>query len=103
MILIRWLYKTRFTDMGPLRAIRRRSFDAMEMQDPTFGWNAEMQVKAIRYGLRIEEVPVRYRKRIGKSKISGTVKGTVLAGIKIIATIVFYYPTYRRSRKTRQA
>ena len=97
--MIRWLYGFRFSDMGPFRAIRRRSLEQLGMRDRTFGWNAEMQVKAIRYGLRIVEVPVRYRKRIGESKISGTIKGTVLAGVKIIGTILLYYPGYLRSRR----
>lgn len=100
--LIHWLYGGRFTDMGPFRAMRRDSFEKLGMSDPTFGWNAEMQVKAIAHGLRITEVPVRYRKRIGKSKISGTVKGTILAGVKIIGTILGYYPTYLRSRAERR-
>ena len=97
--MIRRLYGFRFSDMGPFRAIRRRSLEQLGMRDPTFGWNAEMQVKAIRHGLRIIEVPVRYRKRIGKSKISGTIKGTILAGVKIIGTILLYYPAYLRSRR----
>lgn len=92
--LIRWLYGTRFTDMGPFRAIRRPDFDRLDMRDKTYGWNAEMQVKAICQGLRICEVPVRYRRRIGTSKISGTVRGTILAGIKIIGTIIRYYPRF---------
>ncbi|NIM20193.1 MAG: glycosyltransferase [Candidatus Latescibacteria bacterium] len=96
--LIRLLYGTRFTDMGPFRAAKRRGFDTLRMSDPTYGWNAEMQVKAIIEGLRIVEVPVRYRRRIGKSKISGTVKGTVLAGLKIIGTILKCYPRYVRCR-----
>jgi glycosyltransferase involved in cell wall biosynthesis len=99
--LIRWLYGVDYTDMGPFRAISRRSLEVLKMQDQTFGWNAEMQVKAILSGLRIREVPVRYRKRIGKSKISGTVKGTILAGTKIIGTILRYYPAYLRARKRR--
>lgn len=97
-MLIRWLYGNAFTDMGPFRAIRRDAFDRLGMRDPTFGWNAEMQVKAIARGLRVREVPVRYRRRIGRSKISGTVTGTILAGAKIIGTIFFYYPWYRRER-----
>jgi len=97
--LIRWLYGVRFTDMGPFRALRRTSFDALGMRDPDFGWNAEMQVKAIENGLRIKEVAVRYRSRIGTSKISGTVKGTILAGTKIIGTILGRYPGYLRTRK----
>jgi glycosyltransferase involved in cell wall biosynthesis len=95
--LIRWLYGVRFTDMGPFRALTRSGMERLDMRDTTFGWNAEMQVKAIIKGLRIREVPVRYRKRIGRSKISGTVKGTILAGTKIIVTIVKLYPRYLRS------
>jgi glycosyltransferase involved in cell wall biosynthesis len=100
--LIRMLYRFRFTDMGPFRAMRRDCFEQLHMSDPNFGWNAEMQVKAVLAGLRIVEIPVRYRKRIGKSKISGTVKGTILAGSKIIGTILKYYPRYvrRKSRMT---
>jgi glycosyltransferase involved in cell wall biosynthesis len=96
--LIRWLYGVRFTDMGPFRAIRRESLARLGMRDKNFGWNAEMQVKAIEKGLRIREVPVRYRRRIGKSKISGTIKGTILAGGKIIGTILRYYPRHLASR-----
>ena len=97
--LIRWLYGVAFTDMGPFRAIRRAALADLELSDPDYGWNAEMQVKAIIQRLSIEEVPVRYRKRIGRSKISGTVKGTILAGIKIIGTILRYYPRYSRLEK----
>ncbi|MCZ6766616.1 MAG: glycosyltransferase family 2 protein [bacterium] len=97
--LIRWLYGVRFTDMGPFRAVRRTSFEGLRMRDPDFGWNAEMQVKAIENGLRIKEVPVRYRPRVGTSKISGTAKGTVLAGTRIIGTILGRYPGYLRSRR----
>ncbi len=96
-LLMRWLFGRRFTDMGPFRAIRRRHLLAFGMVDKTFGWNVEMQAKAIIDGVRIIEVPVRYRKRIGKSKISGTVKGTVLAGTMIIGTIFKYYPAYVRA------
>ncbi|UCH82825.1 MAG: glycosyltransferase family 2 protein [Candidatus Latescibacterota bacterium] len=96
--LIRWLYGVRFSDMGPFRAMRRDKLTALGMRDRNYGWNAEMQVKAIAAGLRILEVPVRYRRRVGTSKISGTVKGTVLAGAKIIGAILGYYPRFRRSR-----
>lgn len=99
--LIRWLYGTSFTDMGPFRAVRRDALQALAMADPTYGWNAEMQVKAVLHGLRIREVPVRYRQRIGRSKISGTVKGTVLAGTKIVGTILRYYPRFVRQRSGR--
>jgi glycosyltransferase involved in cell wall biosynthesis len=97
--LIRWLYGRHCSDMGPFRAIRRESLKLLGMQDETYGWNAEMQVKAIIRDLTVAEVPVRYRKRIGRSKISGTIKGTILAGVKIIGTILRYYPEYVRSRR----
>ncbi len=87
-LLIRWLYGYRFSDLGPFRAIRWSNLLALQMRDPNYGWTVEMQVRAAREGLRCTEVPVRYRKRAaGKSKVSGTVKGVVLAGWKIIATI----------------
>jgi glycosyltransferase involved in cell wall biosynthesis len=99
VFLMRILYGRKFTDMGPFRAIRREHLVAYGMTDPTFGWNVEMQAKAIAHGSRMVEVPVRYRRRIGKSKITGTVRGTVLAGTKIIATIFRYYPMYLKSRR----
>lgn len=86
--LMRWLYGTRYTDLGPFRAIRRDALDRLHMQDQAFGWTVEMQAKAARLGVRVTEVPVRYRPRIGRSKISGTVSGTVRAGIAILSTIV---------------
>lgn len=88
--LLRWLYGVRYTDLGPFRAIRFESLLALNMQDKTYGWTVEMQLKAAKQGMRITEIPVSYRKRIGFSKISGTVKGTVLAGYKIISTIFKY-------------
>ena len=99
--LMHALYGRRFTDMGPFRAIRRERLLALGMRDPTFGWNVEMQAKALAAGLRVVEVPVRYRRRVGKSKISGTVGGTVRAGTKIIGTILRYWPAYiMRSRRS---
>jgi len=89
--LLRALYGVRYTDLGPFRAIRYRSLIALGMRDRDFGWTVEMQVKAARAGLRSEEVPVRYRRRVGRSKISGTVSGTVRAGIKILGTIAVDY------------
>ncbi len=86
--LIRLFHGFGYTDMGPFRAIRWEALERLEMCDPTYGWNAEMQVKALQRGLRVVEVPVRYRRRIGRSKISGTIKGTVLAGSLIIWTII---------------
>lgn len=85
--LIKIFYNYRFTDLGPFRAIRYSSLLDIDMQDPNFGWTVEMQVKAAKLKLRCIEVPVTYRKRIGVSKISGTVKGTLLAGHKILWTI----------------
>lgn len=88
--LIKLLYKTSFTDLGPFRAIRFDRLLALEMGEMTYGWPVEMQVKAIKMGLRIREVPVSYRNRIGKSKISGTLRGTLLAGYGILSTILKY-------------
>lgn len=85
--LIRWLYAYEFTDLGPFRAIRWPSLLAIEMQDPDFGWTVEMQVKAAKHQLRCTEVPVTYRRRVGVSKVSGTIRGTVMAGYKILWTI----------------
>ncbi|MBI4464263.1 MAG: glycosyltransferase family 2 protein [Acidobacteria bacterium] len=87
--LIRWLYGFRYTDLGPFRAIRQSSLQVLSMQDRTFGWTVEMQVKALRQGLRVIEVPVNYRVRIaGSSKISGSWKNSLLAGAKILWKIV---------------
>ncbi len=88
--LLRIIYKARFTDLGPFRAIKFYKLLALNMQDTTYGWTVEMQLKAAKQKLRCMEVPVKYRKRIGVSKISGTVKGTVLAGYKILYTIFKY-------------
>ncbi|HKY33620.1 MAG TPA: glycosyltransferase family 2 protein [Candidatus Polarisedimenticolia bacterium] len=84
---IRALYGFRYTDLGPFRAIAWDPLCSLGMKDRGFGWTAEMQVKALRAGLRVREVPVPYRRRIGVSKISGTVGGTVKAGAKILWTI----------------
>jgi glycosyltransferase involved in cell wall biosynthesis len=89
-LLIRMLYGKRFTDLGPFRAIKWNKLINLDMKSRTYGWPVEMQIKAIKQHLRIYEVPVRYRVRIGKSKISGTLKGTVAAGFTIIATILKY-------------
>lgn len=88
--LLKLLYRAHFTDLGPFRAIRTDKLVQIGMQDRTYGWTVEMQVKAAKQKLRFTEVPVTYRKRIGFSKISGTVKGTLLAGYKIILTIFRY-------------
>lgn len=88
--LIRLLYGFRYTDLGPFRAIRWPALERLGMVDPDFGWTAEMQVKAIRRGLRVAEVPVSYRRRVGVSKITGTVRGTLMAGWKILWTVLRY-------------
>lgn len=88
--LIRLFYGFTFTDLGPFRVIKYESLKSLEMQDTTFGWTVEMQVKALKKGLKCIEVPVSYRKRIGVSKITGTLTGTVKAGYKIIWTIFKY-------------
>ncbi len=85
--LIRLFSGVRFTDLGPFRAIRYESLKALRMRDADFGWTVEMQMKAALTELRIAEVPVSYRKRIGTSKITGTVSGSLLAGAKILWTI----------------
>ena len=90
VFLIKLFFKHEFTDLGPFRAIRYSSLMSIGMQDMDFGWTVEMQIKAVRNGLRIREVPVNYRKRIGISKITGTVLGTFRAGTKIIYTIFKY-------------
>jgi len=90
--LIQVLYGYRFTDLGPFRAIRWEKLMELHMRDPNYGWTVEMQIKAAQLGLRCAEVPVRYRKRAaGKSKVSGTLKGVVLAGWKIISLIFLLY------------
>jgi glycosyltransferase involved in cell wall biosynthesis len=86
--LIRTLWGVRFTDLGPFRAIRADALRALEMRDADFGWTVEMQVKAARRGLRCVEVPVSYRRRVGRSKITGTIRGTLRASHKILSTIL---------------
>lgn len=88
--LIYLFYKVRFTDLGPFRAIKWESLLQLNMVDKTYGWTVEMQVKAAKQNLKSVEIPVNYRTRVGFSKISGTIKGTVLAGYKIITTIFKY-------------
>ncbi len=85
--LIKFFYSYEFTDLGPFRAIRYDKLMDINMEDPDFGWTVEMQVKAAKLKLNCVEVPVKYRKRIGVSKVSGTIRGTVLAGHKILWTI----------------
>lgn len=88
--LIKVFYGYRFTDLGPFRAVTYSALKKIDMQDRDFGWTVEMQVKAAKLGMKTTEVPVSYRRRIGVSKVSGTIKGTILAGQKIIWTIFKY-------------
>lgn len=88
--LMRIFYGVRYTDLGPFRAIRYDSLMKLRMADKTYGWTIEMQLKAAKLKMRTTEVPVNYKNRIGKSKVSGTVKGTVMAGVKIIGAIFKY-------------
>jgi glycosyltransferase involved in cell wall biosynthesis len=88
--LLKIIYGVCYTDLGPFRAIRYDKLLEINMEDTTYGWTVEMQLKAAKLKMKITEVPVSYRKRIGFSKISGTLKGSVLAGYKIINTIFKY-------------
>lgn len=86
-LLVRLIWGVRYSDLGPFRAIRRDALERLSMKDRDFGWTIEMQVRAAKQGLRIAEVPTGYRRRIGISKISGTIRGVVLAGMKILFVI----------------
>jgi glycosyltransferase involved in cell wall biosynthesis len=89
--LVSLLYGRRYTDLGPFRAIRRTALERLDMRDKNFGWTIEMQVKAVRRGLRIVEAPVAYRNRkAGQSKISGSLVGSAAAGAKILWTVARY-------------
>jgi glycosyltransferase involved in cell wall biosynthesis len=94
--LLRLLTGVRLTDLGPFRAIRSEALARLEMGHPTYGWPVEMVAKAVRRGLRIVEVPVGTRRRIGRSKVAGTLRGSVLAGYHLIATVLRY--AWARSR-----
>jgi glycosyltransferase involved in cell wall biosynthesis len=85
--LIKLFYNVHFTDLGPFRAIKWKALQQIDMKDKTFGWTVEMQVKAAKHKLKFTEVPVNYRRRIGVSKVSGTIYGTIMAGYKILLTI----------------
>lgn len=87
--LVKLMYGFRYTDMGPFRAIRRDALERMQMREMTYGWNLEMQVKAIKRGLRVVEIPVGYRCRIGgESKVSGNLAASVKAGVRILGVLV---------------
>ena len=89
-VLINLFWKFKYTDLGPFRAIRTSSLNEMKMNDKWYGWTVEMQIKAAISKVRTLEVPVSYRKRIGKSKVTGTIKGTVMASVIILGTIFKY-------------
>ncbi|MBK8642289.1 MAG: glycosyltransferase family 2 protein [Saprospiraceae bacterium] len=86
-LLIRCIYGYQFTDLGPFRAIKFKTLQELGMKDRNYGWTVEMQIRVAKLKIRATEVPVNYKNRIGKSKVSGTVKGSILAGYKIIYTI----------------
>ena len=88
--LLRWMFGSKFTDLGPFRAIRYDKLLALQMEDKTYGWTVEMQLKALKRKYRYTEVAVPYRNRIGVSKVSGTVKGAIFAGVKILGWIFKY-------------
>src|SRR5690606_6400129 len=88
--LMKWFFGSTFTDLGPFRAIKYQTLLALEMEDKTYGWTVEMQLKTIKRKFTYTEVPVRYKKRIGISKVSGTLKGTIFAGVKILTWIFKY-------------
>jgi glycosyltransferase involved in cell wall biosynthesis len=86
--MMRWMYGSKFTDLGPFRVITWRALEQIQMADRDFGWTVEMQVKVLKNKILYTEVPVSYRKRKGVSKITGTIRGTIMAGYKIIFTIL---------------
>lgn len=88
--LMKLFFNSTFTDLGPFRAIKYEKLLQLEMQDKTYGWTVEMQLKALRKSLKYSEIPVHYRNRIGVSKVSGTLKGAIFAGVKILGWIFKY-------------
>ena len=88
--LMRLFFKAEFTDLGPFRAIDYETLKSLQMSDKTYGWTVEMQLKVLKKKVSYKEIPVRYKKRIGVSKVSGTIKGTIFAGIKILGWIFKY-------------
>lgn len=88
--LMKLIFKSTFTDLGPFRAIKYETLLDLEMQDKTYGWTVEMQLKILKKRYSYKEVPVRYKKRIGVSKVSGTIKGAIFAGVKILSWIFKY-------------
>ncbi len=88
--LMKWFFGATYTDLGPFRAIKYPVLMALQMEDKTYGWTVEMQLKILKQRFTYTEVPVRYKKRIGVSKVSGTLKGTIFAGVKILGWIFKY-------------
>ena len=88
--LMKLFFRAKFTDLGPFRAIKYEQLLGLSMEDKTYGWTVEMQLKVIKQKLTYKEIPVKYRNRIGVSKVSGTVKGSILAGVKILGWIFKY-------------
>lgn len=88
--LMKLFFNAKFTDLGPFRAIKYTSLLALEMEDKTYGWTVEMQLKVLKQKMSYVEIPVKYRNRIGVSKVSGTLKGTIFAGVKILSWIFKY-------------
>ena len=88
--LMKLFFGATFTDLGPFRAIKYKKLVALAMEDKTYGWTVEMQLKVLKKKLTYVEIPVKYRNRIGVSKVSGTVKGSIMAGIKILSWIFKY-------------
>ena len=89
-LLMSFFLKSKFTDLGPFRAIKFQTLLALKMQDPNYGWTIEMQLKILKQNWSYKEIPVKYRNRIGVSKVSGTFKGSIFAGIKILTLIIKY-------------
>ena len=88
--LMKLFFDAKFTDLGPFRAIKYEKLVALKMEDKTYGWTVEMQLKVLKHQMTYRELPVKYRNRIGTSKVSGTIKGTIFAGIKILSWIFKY-------------
>jgi len=88
--LMRLFFRSTFTDLGPFRAIKYDKLLQLKMEDKTYGWTVEMQIKALKQKFRYKEIPVNYRNRIGVSKVSGTIKGAIFAGVKILSWIFKY-------------
>ena len=88
--LMKLMFGAKFTDLGPFRAIKYDKLLDLKMEDKTYGWTVEMQLKALKQNLNYIEIPVKYRNRIGVSKVSGTLKGTIFAGLKILGWIFKY-------------